>query len=325
MANGILRKITVGIAKETTYGVAAASPDFGLLLTELSWDEEITRIENTAMVGGTYELNESKVAFKKLNFTMTAKVDEDVLPLLLLQKFDIASVLTDVTAYTHTLTYNNDNTTTSYTLFWDDPDRGDLIAAGAVFENINFNAQPEGFVTVEISGMAKFPVAGATTVAFTGPREFLGRHTSFEIGDFGGALAAFELLEITGNHSFTLSDDDINFGLGSTDLTKLFTLNDRFELEVSAMFPDYTYYDKWCLGTTQQGKVTITDTNRIITGSSTSPSVELEYPALEIINWERDGGANDILRQNMTLLALDKIGVADAPLKITIINGVASY
>lgn len=325
MANGILRKITVGIAKEASYGTAAGAPTFGLPLTELSWSEEVTRTENTAMVGGTYELNESKVAFKKLNFTMKAKVDEDILPLLLLQKFDVASVLTDVTAYTHTLTYNNDNAVTSYTLFWDDPDRGDLIAAGAVFESINFEATPEGFIMVEVAGVAKFPVAGATTVAFTGPREFLGRHTTFEIGDFGGALASFELLSMQANHNFTLSGDDVNYGLGTTDLTKLFTLNDRFEMEVSAMYPDQTYYDKWCLGTTQFSRVTITDTARIITGSSTSPSIVFDYPAIEIINWERDGGANDILKQNMTLLALDKIGVADAPLKITIVNGVASY
>jgi len=76
-----------------------------------------------------------------------------------------------------------------------------------------------------------------------------------------------------------------------------------------------------------QTKTTITDTSREVDGAvaGTNPSVTIEYPEQKVIEWSKDGGQNDILKENFNLLAIDKVGVTDAPAKFTVVNATASY
>lgn len=329
MANGILRKITVGIAKESSYGSTAASPTFVLPVTELSWEEVANKVENPAMIGSTYMANNVFLANKYINFSMTFKLDEDIFPLLLLQKYSIVSGTHagESAVYDHTATYSNTNVGTSFTLFWSDPDRDDISASGCKFDTINLIATTNNFVMVEVSGRGLFPADDTFTNTVTGPREFVGKHVDFKIDDQGGTPASIEVLSLNINHSFSLSGDDVNIPLNSLAPTNLFTTADRFELETSFLFPDNTYKDKWGANTAQESSVVITDTAREVSGAvaGTNPSVTFTYPYQHITNWTREGGADELLRQAMTLLALDYIGESTAPEEIVVTNSVASY
>jgi len=43
------------------------------------------------------------------------------------------------------------------------------------------------------------------------------------------------------------------------------------------------------------------------------------------LKWTREGGLDDLVQQKLSLLALNKTGTSDAPMKVVIKNSVASY
>lgn len=334
MSNGIKRRMSLGISLEDTYGVlTGTSSTYALPVVDSSIEEVVNKAENTAMLGSTYEVNDSKVLNSYTNFSFTVKADENVVPLLFKQKFSISSALVsgETAVYEHTLTYKNANVAganESYALFVDDPDRDDLKMNGARFNNIDIVGTQDNFVLIELSGIAQFPekVAITNTIDFAA-REFVGRNITYTQADYGDSLASQKLSNLTARHNFNLSDEADNIMLGDDTISALFTKQDRFEAECTALFDSNDIRDAWAAGTKQKSLISIEDTGRYVTGSvaSTSPKIEIGYPIQSIMEWSRDGGANDIMKQNYRLLAIDDPSVATAPITLSVINSVASY
>ena len=330
MANGLYRKITMGIATETgSYGNGMASPTYSIPNVELQVEEVTEKVENNAMFGNSYAVNDSMMSTQHTNFSMKMKVDENLLPLLLKQKFSIvsAAVSGDSGVYTHTMTYNSTNAGSDYTLFFQDPDRTSMKITGCKFEKIDIEATPDNFVLLSLSGKGKYPTTWTGSNTMVAPREFVGRNVAYRFATATGALTATKILDLKASHAFPLSDDKVNVSLGSSTYDGLYTLADRFESEVTLLMPDTTikgYYDNY---TKVQSDVTVTDTGRIISGSVTNlnPLITLTYPMQEIIKWNREGGVDDLVQQKMTLLALNKTGTSGAPMGIVVKNNVASY
>lgn len=331
MSNGIKRKRTVGIAAESAYANASAtgSSTFVLPIVDYNVEDVTTIIENEAAVGSSYGVNDTMVATEMSNVSMTLKVDEDQLPLFFKQCFDINSSAAsgETVVYQHVLSYNSSNTGTSYVLRIDDPDRDNLYVPGVKWESMNFVAEPGGFFTVELSGRGRHSETWTGSNTVTEFKEFAGRNATYQLVDQGTSYANYSALMANFNFTFGLSDDGDNFTLGSRLMQNLFTTVSRFEAEITALLSDYTLRDKYRNNTTQKSKVIVTDTARFVTGSvaNTSPSITFEYPAQKIIAWAEDGDLNAVLKQKFTLLATDQVGTADTPVKITVVNAIASY
>jgi hypothetical protein len=334
MSNGILRKTSVSIAREVQYGVEHSNPYiFSLGVVEFGWKETIEKAENNAMLGSTYEVDSVKETLRRMEWTMKLKVNENILPLLLLQKFSIVTSLVggETAVFSHKLTYLNSNSATlgqSFALYFDDPDREDLVALGARYEKIDLVAEPGGYVTVEISGQARYPKKQTVTNVITGaPLDFVGRNVNFQISKTTDSLAAQKLLTLTAKHQFNLSGSESNYSLGDNEMSDLFTLQDKFENEITALMPDNALKTNWENNDKMKSEVDIIDTSRFVDGSvaSTRPSIVISYPAQFITQWSRQGGANDIVKQSLTLLAVDDPAVATAPVEFTIVNNVPAY
>jgi hypothetical protein len=328
MANGIGRKRTMGIAKETTYGTIVGSPTFTLPLLDTPRVEIVqNKEENIAALGSTYAVNALMNTNRMVNFSMNIKIDEDHLPLFLLQRYTIDSDAHsgETVVYDHVATYAP-GATTSYTLFLDDDDRTSIKMAGCKFESMNFSIE-QGYIRVEVSGKGIFSDTwvGSNTVAQ--PKEFVGRHAVFGIGADGAGTTNTSIIKAMMNHSFTLSGDDFNFELGNQNMTALEVQEDRYELEVTKRFTNFTFRDYYTNNTKLEWDMLITDTARNVTGSvaSTKPSILAEYPVGYMSAWAEEGGLGDSLTETFTLLAVDEVGVATAPAQFTITNAIASY
>lgn len=327
--DGIARKRTLGIAIEATYGVPVLTPLFVMpVLTVPKVDPVITKILNEASLGSTYK-SDSVIETKRMaNVSgMEIKIDEDQVPVFFMQKFDIQSTALDAGAYQHTLTYNNDNDGTSYTLMIEDPDRGNEYYAGVKVGQIAAIFDTEGFARLQVDFTSRFPETWTGSNVVAQPKEFVGRHATFNYGDATGSKSATGILQAQLNHNFNLSGDDVNFELGNNEPVKIFTGEDEFDAEITAKYTNRNIRDDWDNNTRKQFDITLTDTGRIITDSNTNvnPSVVFEYDAAYLDDWKEDGEKADILRQVFTLRPVDRIGVSDAPLKITVKNHTASY
>jgi hypothetical protein len=330
MANGIKRKQILGISKQATFGVADTQNDkYWMPVMEMTIGEEVSYIENEAFTGSIYKANDALPVMKMCKPSFTVKVSEAELPLLLLSFGTMSSALyTGETAvYEHVVTFTNSNQKQLYTLFLDDPDRTDLIIDSFRVDTFNISFEKGGWITAEISGLARYPQTGTVSPTLTEWLEFNTRHCNFLINDEGQTVATINLLSAKLNHSFGVSDNDDNFYLGSSDLSTSFNKEAEFSHEVSLHFPDLTYKNKWSAGTRQAFRANITDTSRFVTGSvaNTNPLIRFDYPSAYLSSWSEDGGAGDILKQTLTIKAIDRVTVTDAPIKITVRNAVASY
>lgn len=334
MDNGIKRRTSVGVAAEDSYGVyTGTASSYVLQVMSYEINPIVNKIENEAMFGSTYGVNDAKIANKYCKVDITAKVDENVIPLLLKQKMSISSALVsgESAVYKHTLTYSNNNvasTGQSFALFLDDPDRQDYRITGARFSNFDFIGAQDNFFLIEMSGMAKFPVAtGITNTIDFSAREFVGRNISFQMADYGDSLSSQLLASLSARHSFMLSENEDNILLGEEEPGRLFTKDDRFEAECVALFDNTDIRDVWAANTRQKSQITVSDSDRYVEGSvaNTNPSLTFIYPVQHIIDWTKQGGANDIMKQQFRLLAIDDPSIATAPISIEIVNSVASY
>jgi len=235
MSIGIGRKRTFGLAIESSYGVAEASPTFYLSQVEpLVIEEVVTVAENQANLGSSYETDETYNAVRYANITLNAKLDEDSFPALLAQNFDISSVTAtgESAVYEHELTFNSNNQLKSFTLFLDDDDRESELIKGLILNGINLIVERKG-IRVEASGVGFYPSAYGGNVTVTQPKHFVGRKTQFELTTNTGTLAVYNVLTLQLNHTFNITGEDDNFYLnsanGDLDLDNVFTTGVRFE------------------------------------------------------------------------------------------------
>lgn len=329
MANGIGRKRAFGIAAQTTFGTASATASYWLPIIDWTPGESVMYVENTAMIGSSYEINDAAVEGKMANPSFTLKVDEASFPLLL-KTFGTLTTAThsgDDAVYDHTIAFNSSNTRQLYTIFVDDPDRTDLTFDSFRVDSMNISIQRGQFVQVELSGVSRYPVTASHTPSLSEFLEFTAANSAFQMADTGGSLSTVKLLEAELEHNFNVSDDGDNFNLSSLDIEQSFSKEVTFEHSVKLHFPDLTYKDKFRDNTQQQFEAQIIDTGRDVSTSTagTNPSFTFEYPQAYLSGWTENGGANDVLKQDLKVKPLDKINVADAPVKIVCVNAVSGY
>lgn len=329
MSNAPGRKRTLGIAVEGTYGTPASAPTFVVPVLDVPKFEVVqNKVRNTASFGNTYQTNDMTATTRLVNFAMPIKVDEDQLPIFFKQKFTITSALVtgESSVYQHTLAYNSNNGN-SYTLFLQDSDRTSQKISGVKFSAINLKADNKEYISLDITGMGQYPTTWTGTNTLVQPKEFVGRHATFNYGSYGVSKTAFSALTAVLNHTFNLSAEDTNFALGSQDMVTLINTEDDFQSIIEALMPDLTVRDDYQANTAKMWDLTITDTARNITGSvaNTKPYIQFAYPVGFIESWKESGGLADILKQELTLTPVNRVGVSTAPLQIVVKNAIASY
>ena len=325
--------MTIGIAPEATPYSAETSATYVLPNSEFKYDPKVETVKDEAMLGSSYAFDDTRPALQWTEFSGKMKVDENIIPALLKQKFSIVSAPAsgETTVYSHVLTYSNNvvpGAKQSFTLFVDDPDVGDLKIAGARFDKMDFTVDQKGFVYMEFSGKGLYPVSGSVTNLITASsNSFLGRHVVTQYANFGSALANIPILSLKLGHAFPLNGDDTMFELGNADVTNIMTLADEFAIELTRLYSTDTLRTAWSAGTKVQVKSIITDTSRFVASSvaSTRPSLTFFYPTAKVTGWSHEMGANDARKETATISAIDDPAVATAPLTVTIVNAVASY
>jgi hypothetical protein len=330
MAQRILRNTTLAIAQEDTFGTESTNTAYVLPNIDLSLEEVINTQVNESQTGTDFAANNVLTSSKMINVSFTTKVDENILPLMLRNKFSVDTSTTESGAvYEHELTYDAGNTPESgesFTLFFDDDDIADQVITGFRFGSMEFTFEVNGFARVACSGRGIFPTSGTVNNSVTSNlREFVGKHASYQLGDYGDSLSSQDLYALAIAMEFNLLGDDTTHYLGDVDLQNNFTgSNSIMETATLPFDTDYSLRDDAVNNTEKMSKTTITDTNRTI-GSASNPSIVIEHPVMQYVNWSRDGDMDGIEKQVLEAQVLSRSDESDSPSKITVTNTVASY
>jgi hypothetical protein len=324
--NGIARLRTIGIAAQPTFGVPAPSASFVVPLTNApQFQATVNKILNNAALGSSYQVNDVEKTTRFTTIPLEFKIDEDQFPLILKQRFTITTTTgSEATVFVHTLEYQN-NTNTWYTLFLQDDNLEDYIVQNALFDNLDFTFDQD-FVRVVSSAVGAYPTQSAVTNAITQPKEFVGRMVKYLDDNVPGTVTATAVLSLTANLDFGLNSEDTRFGLGSADLAVLRLTSDKFMFNVSKHKDDVSRYDDNENLTLKQLRILVENTDRFIAGATgTRPVIQFDVPRAKIENYTEEVDLEELVRENFDLTALKPAGVADTPMKITVVNAIDNY
>lgn len=324
MANGIGRLITLGIAKQSTFDTAAGSPVFTLPVTNTAkFEYTINKEENNAALGSGYEVNKTENTTQFATISPEVKVDEDHIPLLFGQRYSISTTTAsgETSVYQHTLTHSN-TTNHYYTLFLQDDQRDSYIMKNALISTIELMNE-QGFYMSNLEITGNLPEQSSVTNTISAIKEFVGRHTTFEIADSGSSTSAVDVRNVTYSHTFNLSSEDFNFALGSPDLSAHQINSDRAEISLTKNMDSMDNFDDYRNNQAKTLKINSTNSDREVTGSTnnTNPSIVVDVPVSEYLEYtDRDGDLDTQLSEELNFLALDDPGTSDTPSKITVVN-----
>lgn len=326
MTNAIARLRTIGIAKQPTFGVPAPSATYVLpLLNAPVFNPNIGKAMNESALGSAYQLNDMVRTNRFTEVPLEFKIDEDQLPLLLRQRFSIASVTVsgETVAYAHTLSYQN-TTQNWYTVFLQDDNRADYIVSNALFDNLDFTMDSD-FLRATANLVGSYPTNSAVTNAITQPKEFVGRMVSFTSDDVPGTATATSVLSMTVSMDYGINSEDTRFNLGNQDLAALELTADKFMANVNRLKPDVTFYEDHESLTMKQFVVTAEDTSRFVSPTSTRPSIAMTVPRAKMENYNEEVDLNELVREVFDLTFLKPVGVTGSPVSIVITNSVSGY
>ena len=330
MSNSIGRIRTVAIAKQPDFNVEAAAPVYTLpLLDAPSVEPIVNKIKNTSALGSSYRNNDIVNSTRMSSIPLNVKIDEDHLPLLFSQRFSITTTTAagETTVYQHTLTYTN-QTNNWFTLFLQDDNRTDYIMKNVLFGPMNFTADQE-FFRGELDAAGTMITAGSFTNTIVQPKEFVGRHATFSVADFGNTLTAAQTLSIALNHDFGRTGDDVNFSLGEAngDLTTHLLTDDEFQTEVTLLEADRTFLDEFVANQKKSWQVQLVSTDRFVNGSvaNTRPSMTFGYPVGFHELWTEEAPLDTLVQETITLTATDEVGVTNAPMTLQVVNAITGY
>ena len=327
MANAIGRLRSIGIAKQTTFDANVTVSSYVLdILNAPSVKVTVNKLENNGALGNSYMTNDIENGNRMATFDIEAKVDERQLPLILRQRFSISTVTVsgDANAYQHTLSYA-DTTNNWYTVFLHDTNRTSYRVKNALFNNINITLDGDYVkLSATISGNA--PVTWSGTNSVTQPLGFSGRNVTFNYATTGSSVTNTRVLNGSINMEFGTNSDDTKHSLGSEDISTHELTADNYTFSVTMLESDRTNYDDFINNTSKKFDFTISTTDRHITGTTiTNPSIKFEVPIAKITEHSEDSSLDDLIKENLSLKALKRIGTANAPMTLTILNSVSSY
>lgn len=329
MSVAIGRLRTLGIAAQSTFNTAAVSPTFTLPLQDAPTVEPVqNKVRNISALGSIYESNALVNANRYANIPINVKVDEEQFPLFFKQRFNItATVVTgETTVYEHTLSYTN-NTNTWYTLFLEDDNRRSWIMKNALLSDFAITMDAE-FVRLEMQARGNYPETTTTANTITQPKDFVGRNVEFRYANYTSTKVTYNLLSANLTLGFSVNDEADAFFLGEDDLgTNVLVQDTDFMCEVVGLEIDKANFDDFSNNTKKHWDFQMIDTGRTITGSvgTIYPYIKLDYPVGFMETYAEDAPLDQLVKETLGLYAVDEVGVANAPLVITVRNARASY
>lgn len=326
MAKGIGRIRTIGIAAQPTFGQAAPSATFVLLLTNApQFSAQVMKVRNEAALGNAYQVNALENTVRFSDVPLEFKVDENHFPLILSQRFSIASgTVTDETAaYGHTLTFAN-STQNWLTFFLQDDNLADYVVKDGLFEDMEVMMDKD-FIRVTTGAVGAYPTETAVTNAVTQPKEFVGRMATIEEDAVPGTATATQVLSLTANLNFGINSEDTRFALGTQELAALELTSDVYMFNVSKLKSDTSYYDANEGTLSRQFTITVESTDRFVTPTSTRPSIYFNVPRAGIENYTEEPDLNELTKESFDLTALKPAGVSNTPLQVVVVNETATY
>ncbi len=324
MANIIGRLMAVGLGKETARGTAVA-PTFFVPQTEFSVMDRDEKIMDNSALGRIEEMHDGDQNHQWAEGSLAGNIRDQSFGLILLAAFgQVSSALrgTETAVYNHTFSVANTNTHPSLTIAAKDANEDIRMALG-MLGRLEIRFELGSYLSYTADFTAKKSATATNTVAYTTENKFRPQDVTLKIAPTVAGLAAATPTQI---RSLTLTIEkniEADYALGTTNIVEIFNKQFTTSVSFSARYGSTALKDLVFNGTKQAMSITIARPDVTI-GTASNPALSFTFQPGFFRSWEKDGGLDDILSQNIEVSPLYSTS-ASAEVTATFTNTVAGY
>ncbi len=305
MANIIGRLMSVGLGKETTRGTAVA-PSYWIPQTEFSVMDRDEKILDESALGRIEKTHDGDQDHQWAEGAISGIVRDQSFGLLLLAAFgqvsSVAKATPNTAVFDHTFTVANTNTHPSLTIASKDANEDVQMSLG-MLSRLEVNAELGSYVNYTADFIAKKSAAATNTVSYLTENKFRPGDITLKVADTVANLGAATPTQI---RNFTLiieKNAEQEYALGTTNIVNIFNKDFTTSMNFSALYGDTTLKDLVFNGAKRAMSITIANMGVTI-GSSANPTLVFTFQPGFFQSWEKNGGLDDILSQNIEFTGL---------------------
>lgn len=318
--------MNVGIGLESTRGVGVA-PTYWLNVVSQDFKDIPTRAKSEASFSSIVAGDQAPLTLTHAEGEIEVEIGDQSLGLLLtaIVGDQPTSVNTDVTAYTHTFTLQNDNEHDSLTIHTIDP-IGQLAYELAMVDSAEIRVEPNAIITMAINFMSKASAdSSAQASTYLAEKKFVGRFLQFKTAATASGLTAASVTKLKSATIRFEKNAEVQNTLATVQpedvVNKRFNITGEFTLD----YEDRTFLNfvKNANNRAMRFDFIHEDT---ISGSSSVYQFTLDLSKVMIEAFEPDFALDDIVTQTFNWTALYDAGGNDNVINsFTLVNAVISY
>ena len=301
------RDVKIGIAKESTRGVATPS-SFYIPRRDFDLNDKATIIVDDQTYGIIEDSVDAKVVNKYSEGKISGLVRDKAIGLLLLNAIGYGTPTSsspEANVYTHTFTVLQSHQHPSLTINVDDPTVGDKSYALGMLKSLELVAVTNEFVIFNADFYAKTATPATITAAYVAENLFTADGVTFKMAATATALSAATAIDIksaTVRIEKEIEKDDV---LGNINPDDFVNKTLRISVDVERAFEDTTFRDYFMTASPMAVRVAIT--SGAIVGTATNPSITFDLNQAKITDWTASKGLDELNTESFTLKANFKI------------------
>lgn len=325
MTKYIGRRLNLGIGRETGRGTGA-TPAYHIPKTSFSFDDKIIQARSVGSLGYLADSEEAFVTTRYGQGELEAEIRAKSFGLFLYAMLGTLSTGTvSDSSYTHSFTIANTNQHQSLAFAVYDPNATELYKL-VMLDSLEIVAELDQIVKFTAGFMSKQAVpSGLTVPEVVDDYKFTKKHLRFKVADTIGGLAAASAISLKSLTLTIAKNTVLDDVLGTAEPEDILNRQLSVEGEISLNYEDETWKNYFKNGTNKAVEIAFINTDETI-GVSTRPSLTIQLPKVDFMEWEADNENDEINKQTLSFKASrDVANAQDIIYLCQLVNDVASY
>ncbi len=327
MSKYIGRLIELGIARESTRG-AGATPRYHIPRVAFTFDDKIIQARSVGALGKLADSEEAFVTTQYGQGDLEGEIRSKSFGMFLyamLGGYTAPGAALD-SAYVHPFTISQSNLHQSLSFVVVDSNTTESYKL-VMLDSLEITSELDEVVKYSASFMSKKGNDSSETIpSVVDEFKFTKKHLRLRIADSISSLssaAAISIKSITLTIAKNVVLDDV---LGTAEPEDILNRQLSVEGSITLTYDDETYKNYMRDGTNRAVEIAFINTDSVIGGGTTNPSLKIQLPKVDFFDWEPDNTLDDIVTQTFSFKASRNIpNNQDIIHLCELVNGITDY
>jgi len=301
MSKYVGRLVKLGIARETNRGVGVA-PSFWIPFETFNHDDKVVKARSTGALGNLADSEAALVTTRYAEGEVTGEIRDQSFGYFLYSLLGTCSSGTIVdSSYTHSFTLEQTCQHDSLSLVVKDSNSTEMYRL-AMVDELEITSALDQIVKYRASFKSKRAITAIQDGSITAENKFTKKHVGIKVAANIAGLAAATVLSIKNLVLTIKSNVKMDDVLGTAEPEDFLNQQFSIEGELTLNYEDETWKTYMTDGTYKALQIALINTDVLI-GSSTRPSLTLQFPRVDFYNWSPNYALDDIVSQTISFKA----------------------